>query len=310
MLNRNQFISIFTDAELCEYLDSKQVRLDYLRNKMETIVIQRLSDYINRETLIELAKSKGIKNYKRIPKEELLEKCWQHQEPVDKTNIKRIKTCNKRNTKKSNTTQSNLPVEHTFVNENRIAPIVKRTLLFDEDGCVCDVCNSPCEIFKCSVKYNFCEKMQMYSSTRTENTLYDWYYNCILPIDPSMNRLHYEDIESRKQRIRDAHKSCLEDNRCDNLKFYIEEVKFCYPSLMTEDQKKFMKPGEVRFVNDNKQYVVLQDLKIQEFVSDDRCCLCNKLYDSPGTLCSKQHMYCYMKKQYYYNHNENKYLSI
>ena len=107
---------------------------------------------MNRETLIEHAKVKGIKNYTRIPKEELLQKCWQYQEPVDKTNIKQIKTCHKRNTKKSNTTQSNLPVVHAFVNENRIAPIVKRTLLFDEDGCVCDVCNSACKIniVKCS----------------------------------------------------------------------------------------------------------------------------------------------------------------
>ena len=113
---------------------------------METIAIQRLNDQTNRETLIEHAKLKGIKNYTRIPKEEVLEKWWQYQEPVDKTNIKRIKTCNKQNTKKSNTTQSNLSVVHAFINENPIVPIVKRTLLFDEDGCVCDICNSPFEM--------------------------------------------------------------------------------------------------------------------------------------------------------------------
>ena len=74
MLNRNQFCSIFANTELCEYLDSKNVRLDYLRNTMEKIVLQILNDQVNRETLIEQAKLKGIKNYKRIPKEELLEK--------------------------------------------------------------------------------------------------------------------------------------------------------------------------------------------------------------------------------------------
>ena len=96
MLNRNQFCSIFPNTELCEYLDSKNVNSDYLRNTMEKIVLQLLNDQVNRETFIEQAKLKGIKNYKRIPKEELLEKLWQYEEPIDKTNIKRIKTCNKR----------------------------------------------------------------------------------------------------------------------------------------------------------------------------------------------------------------------
>ena len=53
------------------------------------------------------------------------------------------------------------------------------------------------------------------------------------------------------------------------------------------------------------KYIVLNELQIQEFVSDDRCCLCNKLYDSNDKLCSKKHMYCYMKKQYYPNHDDN-----
>ena len=75
----------------------------------------------------------------------------------------------------------------------------------------------------------------------------------------------------------------MEEDRCDNLRFYVEEVQFCYPSLLTEDQKKYMTPGEVRFVNNNKQYIVLRDMKIQEFNCDDRCCLCNKKYNTNGT---------------------------
>jgi len=305
MLNRNQFCLIFADTELCEYLDSKHVRSDYLRNTMEKIVLQILNDQVNRETLIEQAKSKGIKNFTRIPKQELLEKIWQYDEPIDKVNIKRIKTCNKRNTKKSDTKENSISLAQQFINPNPIVPSRERVHAIDEDNGVCDVCNSPCQINKCSSKYMFCEKMKMYSTKRIDNTIYDWYYNCILPIDPSMNRLHYEDIEFRKQRIRNLQKLCLEENRCDNLKFYVEEVQFCYPSLLTEDQKKLMTPGEVRLVNDNKQYIVLRDFKIQEFNSDDRCCLCNKKYNTTGTLCSKKHMYCQKKSVYYYNHNEN-----
>ena len=89
--------------------------------------------------------------------------------------------------------------------------------------------------------------MKMYSTKRIENTIYDWYYNCILPIDQSLNIIHYEDIEFRKQRIRNLQKLCLEEDRCDNLRFYVEEVQFCYLSLLTEDQKKYMTPGEARF---------------------------------------------------------------
>ena len=63
----------------------------------------------------------------------------------------------------------------------------------------------------------FCEKMKMYSTKRRGNTIYDWYYNCILPTDPSMNRIHYEDIERRKQRIRKLQMLCLEEDRCDYL---------------------------------------------------------------------------------------------
>ena len=94
----------------------------------------------------------------------------------------------------------------------------------------------------------------MYSTNRLENTIYDWYCNLILQIHPSMNRFHSEDIQFRKQKIRDL--LCLEENRCDNLKSYVKEVQFCYPSLLTQVQKKFLRPGGVRFVNDNKQYIV------------------------------------------------------
>ena len=301
MLNRNQFCSIFANTELCEYLDSKNVRSDYLRNTMEKIVLQILNDQVKRETLIEQAKLKGIKNYKRIPKEELLEKLWQYEEPIDKTNVKRIKTCNKRNTKKSDTIENSISLEQQFINPNPIVPSRERVYYYDEYNGICDVCNSACDINKCSSKYMFCEKMKIYSTKRIENTIYDWYYNCILPIDQSLNIIHYEDIEFRKQRIRNLQKLCLEEDRCDNLRFYVEEVQFCYPSLLTEDQKKYMTPGEVRFVNNNKQYIGLIDMKIQEFNSDDRCCLCNKKYNTNGTLCSKKHMYCNSKGLYHYN---------
>ena len=69
MFTRSQFLSIFTDAEICEYLDVKQVQLDYLRNKMETKLLQNISDHVCKETIIEYARTKGIKNYTRMTKE-------------------------------------------------------------------------------------------------------------------------------------------------------------------------------------------------------------------------------------------------
>ena len=75
MLNRNQFCSIFANTELCEYLDSKNVRSDYLRNTMEKIVLQILNDQVNRETLIEQAKLKGIKTITEYQKRNYLKSC-------------------------------------------------------------------------------------------------------------------------------------------------------------------------------------------------------------------------------------------
>ena len=52
--------------------------------------------------------NKGIKNYKRISKAELIKRLWNKTETIDEVNLKRIKTCNNNSRKKREATNKNV----------------------------------------------------------------------------------------------------------------------------------------------------------------------------------------------------------
>ena len=80
-INRRNFISVFTDANLHDYLIKHYVDPEVLKQKIEKLIIDSNFNSINREELIEQAKAKRIKNYKRIPKEGLVKHLWMSADP-------------------------------------------------------------------------------------------------------------------------------------------------------------------------------------------------------------------------------------
>ena len=129
-----------------------------MKQKIEKLIIDSNFNSINREELIEQAKAKRIKNYKRIPKEGLVKHLWMSADPciVDKTNLKRIKTCNKKKNKEVE--PQSLKEEEIVVQKNIECSFEDRFIKFDEHGSTCSLCGNVCDLFKCSVKYMFCEK--------------------------------------------------------------------------------------------------------------------------------------------------------
>ena len=55
--------------------------------------------------------NKGIKNYTRISKAELIKRLWNKTETIDKVNLKRIKTCNNNSKARRETTNNNIETE-------------------------------------------------------------------------------------------------------------------------------------------------------------------------------------------------------
>ena len=107
-IRKIQFDAIFQDTELCSYLETNNVCVEGLKKIMEDAILRVLENTVNRTDAIHDAMNKGIKNYKRISKAELIKRLWNKTETIDKVNLKRIKTCNNNSRKKREATNNNV----------------------------------------------------------------------------------------------------------------------------------------------------------------------------------------------------------
>ena len=100
-INKSQFYDVFKNTELCDYLISKNISSDELRNFMEKIILNVLVEQINKKQLVSEGKKKCITNYSTMKKSQLIEHLWNRTQPSDNTNLKRIKTCTQNKNKQT-----------------------------------------------------------------------------------------------------------------------------------------------------------------------------------------------------------------
>ena len=93
-IRKIQFDAMFEDTELCSYLEINNVCVEGLKKIMEDAMLRVLEDTVNSIDFRNDAMNKGIKNYTRISKVELIKRLWNKTETIDKVNLKPIKTCN------------------------------------------------------------------------------------------------------------------------------------------------------------------------------------------------------------------------
>ena len=110
-IRKIQFSAMFEDTELCSYLETNNVCVEGLKKIMEDAMFRVLEDTVNRTDAIHDAMNKGIKNYKRISKAELIKRLWNKTETIDEVNLKRIKTCNNNSKARRETTNNNIETE-------------------------------------------------------------------------------------------------------------------------------------------------------------------------------------------------------
>jgi len=107
-IRKIQFDAMFEDTELCTFLETNNVCMKELKKIMEDAMFRVLEDTVNRTDAIHDAMNKGIKNYKRITKAELIERLWNKTETIDEVNLKRIKTCNNNSKARREATNNNV----------------------------------------------------------------------------------------------------------------------------------------------------------------------------------------------------------
>ena len=107
-IRKIQFDAMFEDTELCTFLETNNVCVEGLKKIMEDAMFRVLEDTVNRTDAIHDAMNKGIKNYKRISKAELIKRLWNKTETIDKVNLKRIKTCNNKSKARREATNDNV----------------------------------------------------------------------------------------------------------------------------------------------------------------------------------------------------------
>ena len=106
MLNKQDIFEAFQDVELCELLKSKDLCPIMLQNMLEKLYLQSVINNRNKASLIEEAKIHCVKNYTRKSKDELCIELWNHKEYVNSSNMKRIRTCSKKRSKKEIVSQT------------------------------------------------------------------------------------------------------------------------------------------------------------------------------------------------------------
>ena len=110
-IRKIQFDAIFEDTELCSYLETNNVCMKELKKIMEHAMFRVLEDTVNRTDAINDAVDKGVKNYKRITKAELIKRLWNKTETIDEVNLKRMKTCNNKSKARREATNNNIETE-------------------------------------------------------------------------------------------------------------------------------------------------------------------------------------------------------
>ena len=98
-INKSDFYAFFKNDELCDFLQSKYICPTQLRDMLEKIILEVLCERVSKTDLIREGMEKSIKNYSTMKKPDY-KQLWNAVKPIDISNAKRIKTCNKRNTKK------------------------------------------------------------------------------------------------------------------------------------------------------------------------------------------------------------------
>ena len=99
---------MFEGIELCSYLETNNVCVEGLKKTMEDAMFRVLENTVNSIDLRNDAMNKGIKNYTRISKAELIKRLWNKTETIYKVNLKRIKTCNNNSKARREATNNNI----------------------------------------------------------------------------------------------------------------------------------------------------------------------------------------------------------
>ena len=278
---------LLTKGQAC--LENNSMHADNFIKMMNQLVIEVFVENVSKTDILNEAQLKGIKRYSSLSKIELITQLWNRKRVIDKTNLKRIKTVNAKN--KANKIAK--PDIAQTKNENRSMCVVE----IDENVPVCTVCKCAYDVFKCSATFMYCEKLRTYDSNRTENTVYDSYYNDAILVDPSVSNKHYSEIESARQFIRETANNYNPMNGPCKLDFHVKSVAQYYPSLLTDKQIEYLTPGAVRLIVDQLPYIPLKQHAIKEFENEDRCSLCNEQFETDK--CSEQYLYCDTKRLYY-----------
>ena len=77
-------------------------------------MLRVLENTVNSIDLRNDAMNKGIKNYTRNSKSELIIRLWFKTETIDKVNLKRIKTCNNNSKARREATNNNIGLNYNF----------------------------------------------------------------------------------------------------------------------------------------------------------------------------------------------------
>ena len=278
---------LLTKGQAC--LENNSMDANNFIKMMNDFVLEVFVENVSKADILNEAQLKGIKRYSSLSKIELITQLWNRKRVIDKTNLKRIKTVNAKN--KANKIAK--PDIAQTKNENRSMCVVE----IDENVPVCTVCKCAYDVFKCSATFMYCEKLRTYDSNRTENTVYDSYYNDAILVDPSVSNKHYSEIESARQFIRETANNYNPMNGPCKLDFHVKSVAQYYPSLLTDKQIEYLTPGAVRLIVDQLPYIPLKQHAIKEFENEDRFSMCNEQFETDK--CSEQYLYCDTKRLYY-----------
>ena len=103
----------------------------------------------------------------------------------------------------------------------------------------CELCHFHCSLRGCSTLHKYCEKHFMYYDDRAPYHVYDTFYKKWLPVHPSVSNFHYENINLKRNWVRnfDMQKYTQHEKNIENFKIYLELVELFYPNFMTDLQK-------------------------------------------------------------------------
>ena len=258
MIDRRSIDLLFNDTVFREHLCSYGVPVEEHRRRMEECVLRVLSESMNKRTMIEHARLRGIKNYKNISKHALLEALWS---PVSlETSTERCEKKKERKKKKKTVSFGAVthmePVVERIHEEVAVQEIVverepqieehEETVIVTpaivEDSSRCSLCLKEYTETKCCRINRYCETKSKYTEDRVPNAVYDSFYERWLPVRPNLSQYHYSHIETKRTRLRcfDIMRAKRTQSESTMYKSFVDDLQKYYPSLMTQRQRDFV----------------------------------------------------------------------